>query len=99
MKSVLELHQEIIEKPLISEKGTTLGQLNQYVFKVSNKANRTEIRDAIEVLFKVKVEKVRTLIIHGKPKGARQKSGHRPNWKKAYVTLASGNKIELFQGV
>ena len=99
MKSALEHHQRIIIKPLISEKGTTLSGLNQYIFKVIKEANRTEIRDAIESLFKVKVEKVRTLIVHGKPKGARQKAGHRSNWKKAYVTLAQGSKIELFQGV
>ncbi len=91
---------DIIKKPLVTEKGTGLTQaLNQYVFEVAKEANRTEIKDAVETLFKVKVENVRTLIVRGKTKMYRRTVGKRPNWKKAYVTLKEGNKIELVQGV
>ena len=91
---------EVIKKPLITEKGTSLtSALNRYVFEVATEANRTEIKDAVEVLFKVKVKDVRTLIVHGKTKMYRRTIGKRPNWKKAYVTLKEGHKIELVQGV
>lgn len=99
MKAFLPKSYDIIKKPLISEKGTLLSaSVNQYVFRVSKEANRHEIKEAIENVFKVKVEKVRTLIVHGKSKGFKQTMGRQANWKKAYVTLSSGNKIELFQG-
>jgi len=91
---------QIIKKPLVTEKGTKLtAEANQYVFEVSPHANRTEIKKAIENVFKVKVEKVRTMIVRGKVKSFRMNRGRRPNWKKAYVTLKEGEKIELFQGV
>ncbi len=90
----------IIKRPLVTEKGTRLtAEANQYPFEVDLSANRTEIKEEIENLFKVKVEKVRTMIVRGKTKTFRMSRGKRPNWKKAYVTLKEGEKIELFQGV
>ena|SRR3989338_6295734 len=90
----------VVKKPLVTEKATQLtAEFNQYVFEVDVAANRHEIRKAIEDLYKVKVEKVRTLIVRGKIKNFRQHAGKRPNWKKAYVTLKEGNKIELHPGV
>lgn len=90
----------IIKRPLVTEKGTRLtAEANQYAFEVDPCANRTEIKEAIGNLFKVKVEKVRTMIVRGKTKTFRGSRGKRPNWKKAYVTLKEGEKIELFQGV
>ena len=90
----------VIKKPLVTEKATQVtASHNQYVFEVDVSSNRHEIRNAIEELYKVKVEKVRTLIVRGKIKNFRQRSGKRPNWKKAYVTLKEGNKIELHPGV
>ncbi len=99
-KLPVELASLIIEKPRITEKGTQLtGDFNQYVFKVALYRNRTEIKYAVESLFNVKVSKVRTLVTHGKVKGMRQLKTKRSNWKKAYVTLEKGHKIELIQGV
>ncbi|HBQ20824.1 MAG TPA: 50S ribosomal protein L23 [Holosporales bacterium] len=91
---------QIIQKPLITEKGTGLtANLNTYVFRVEKSANRHDIKYAIEKLFKVKVEKVRTMIVRGKTKTVRRSVSRESNWKKAYVTLAQGNKIEIIQGV
>lgn len=91
---------QVIKKPLVTEKGTRLtAELNQYVFEVALQANRSEIKKAIEHLFKVKVNSVRTMIVRGKMKSFRMSKGKRPNWKKAYVALKQGEKIELFQGV
>lgn len=91
---------QVIKKPLVTEKGTRLtAEANQIVFEVAPDANRAEIKKAIENLFKVKVNKVRTMMVRGKIKSFRMSKGKRPNWKKAYVTLKQGEKIELFQGV
>ena len=91
---------DVIKKPLVTEKGAGLtAALNQYVFEVATQANRLEIKNAVEALFKVKVEAVRTLVVRGKTKAYRRTIGKRPNWKKAYVTLKEGHKIELVQGV
>lgn len=91
---------DVIKKPLVTEKGTGLtASLNQYVFEVAKEANRVEIKNAVEALFKVEVENVRTLIVRGKTKAFRRSIGQRPNWKKAYVTLKQGQKIEIVQGV
>jgi large subunit ribosomal protein L23 len=90
----------IIKRPLLTEKGTALSSdFNQHAFEVDMKANRIEIKKAIQSQFKVKVKKVRTMIVRGKVKTFRQHSGKRPNWKKAYVTLQAGEKIELYAGV
>ncbi len=95
----LELYK-IIKRPLVTEKVTGLtAQSNQYAFEVCREANRSEIKKAVETLFKVKVKEVRTLIVRGKVKSFKQHSGKRPNWKKAYVELAQGSKIELHPGV
>ena len=91
---------DVIKKPLVTEKGTGLtATLNQYVFEVAKEANRLEVKNAVEALFKVEVKNVRTLMVRGKTKTYRRTIGQRPNWKKAYVTLAQGNKIEIIQGV
>lgn len=91
---------DILKKPLVTEKGTGLtASLNQYVFKVAQEANRLEIKNAIEELFKVEVKKIRTLIVRGKTKTYRGNIAQKPNWKKAYVTLKEGHKIEVVQGV
>lgn len=89
---------DIIRRPVISEKSTALAEVaNRYVFEVSQKASKPEIKDAIEHLFKVKVKAVNTAIMHGKSKRAGHQEFKRSNWKKAVVTLAPGQKIELFQ--
>ena len=91
---------QIIKKPLMTEKVSGLtSTLNQYAFEVDIHTTRTEIQKAVEALFKVKVKKVRTLVIRGKIKVFKRYAAKRPNWKKAYVTLAEGQKIELHPGV
>lgn len=91
---------EIIKRPIISEKSTLQNEMLQaYAFEVAPAANKQEIREAVEKLFKVKVDSVRTMIVHGKYKRAGRFVSKRTNWKKALVTLKEGQKIEFFQGV
>lgn len=94
------MNQERIMKvllaPVISEKSTRIGDRDrQYVFKVMANASKPEIRNAVEVLFKVKVAGVRVANMRGKVKRSGRTFGCRPNWKKAYVSLQEGHKIEF----
>jgi large subunit ribosomal protein L23 len=91
---------EILVAPLITEKGTLVNETsNQVVFRVRRQANKEEIRRAIESFFKVKVEKVHTVNLLGKRRRTAKSTGKRPDWKKAYVTLAEGQTIDFFEGV
>lgn len=78
-----------------TEKGTRLGKVNQYVLKVAKDANKLQIKQATEELFKVKVERINTLTMPGKWRRLNRQVGRRPDWKKAIVTVAEGQKIEL----
>ena len=90
---------DVIKGPIITEKGTLVNELgNQVVFRVDRHANKVEIRQAIERLFKVKVEKVRTSRVLGKTRRVGRSLGRRSDWKKAYVTLAEGSRIDFFEG-
>jgi large subunit ribosomal protein L23 len=90
---------DVVKGPLVTEKGTLVNELgNQVVFRVDPRANKIEIRHAIETLFKVKVTKVRTTQQLGKVRRVGRHAGRRPNWKKAYVTLAEGSRIDFFEG-
>jgi large subunit ribosomal protein L23 len=90
---------DVIKKPIITEKGTLVNELgNQVVFRVDPRANKVEIRQAVEQLFKVKVEKVRTSRVLGKTRRVGKTMGRRSDWKKAYVTLAEGSRIDFFEG-
>jgi large subunit ribosomal protein L23 len=89
---------DVIKRPIISEKSTALAEVgNRYAFEVATQANKQEIRDAVQRLFNVKVREVRTLVMHGKLKRTGRFQQKRPNWKKALVTLAEGQKIDFFQ--
>ena len=92
---------EIIVAPLITEKSTLLKeQRGTLAFRVDRRANKVEIRRAVETLFKVKVAAVRTENVRGKDKRVGRFTGRRPDWKKAYVTLRPGEKpIEYFEAV
>ena len=91
--------QDIIQAPLISEKGTALTEsVNQVLFKVRPDANKIEVKQAVETLFKVKVEQVRMARYLGKMRRVGKNIGRRPTWKKAYVTLKEGDKIDFFGG-
>lgn len=92
--------RKIIRRPLVSEKSTNMRiKENKYVFNVDRKANKLEIKRAIEELFKVKVEDVTTMMMHGKPKRLGRFEGRRPDWKKAIVRLKKGETLELFETV
>ena len=89
---------EVIRRPIISEKSTALAEVaGRYAFEVAVQANKHEIREAVQQLFKVKVREVRTMIVHGKVKRTGRFETKRSNWKKALVTLAEGQKIDFFQ--
>lgn len=89
---------EIIRRPLVTEKGTVLQEAaNVYCFEVGPTANKIEIKRAVEELFNVKVLAVRTMNVRGKVKRFGRYYGKRSNWKKAYVRLAEGHSINLYQ--
>lgn len=89
---------EVIKRPIISEKSTALAEIaGKYAFEVAVQANKHEIKDAVQRLFNVKVSAVRTLVMHGKVKRVGRFETKRSNWKKAFVTLADGQKIDFFQ--
>jgi large subunit ribosomal protein L23 len=90
----------LILSPLITEKGTSVGEkANQVVFRVRCDASKDKIRDAVEQFFKVTVVKVRTMNFMGKERRRGVSKGRQMNWKKAYVTLKQGDRIEFFEGV
>lgn len=91
--------KEIIKKPLISEKNAGHAEdANTYAFEVDLKADKTDIRNAIEKAFNVKVEEVRTMICRGKYFRKQVKMGPPKHWKKALVKLKQGEKISIFEG-
>jgi len=91
--------EQIIRAPLISEKGSLLAETShQVLFKVRPDANKIEVKKAIETLFKVRVVKVRMARYLGKLRRVGRNMGRRPAWKKAYVTLREGDKIDFFGG-
>lgn len=93
------IHQVIV-RPVITEKSTDqLDRLHAYTFVVDRDANKVEIRQAVETLFKVKVRDVRTMQYRGKERRVGRHVGRRAAWKKAVVTLREGDTIELFEGV
>ncbi len=89
---------EILVKPVITEKATNLqsGDAPQYTFRVRIDANKNEIKKAVETAFRVKVKSINTCRMKGKTRRVRIQLGKRPDWKKAYVTLQKGQKIELY---
>ncbi len=90
----------VITAPLITEKATLVNETgNQVVFRVRPDANKFAIKNAVETLFKVKVTRVHTVQYLGKERRVGKSRGKRPAWKKAYVTLAAGSRIDFFEGV
>lgn len=91
--------RDVIQAPLISEKGTQLTEsFNQVLFKVRPDANKIEVKRAVETLFKVKVVQIRMARYLGKIRRIGRNMGRRSDWKKAYVTLKEGDKIDFFGG-
>jgi large subunit ribosomal protein L23 len=93
-------YHKIVKRPIVTEKSTQLLQQgNHYVFEVASDANKIQIARAVEVLFSVKVTKVRTFNILGKERRMGWRKGQRPSWKKAIVTLKEGQTIPVIEGV
>ena len=91
--------EDIIQAPLITEKGSLVAEgSNQILFRVRTDANKIEIKKAVEELFKVTVIKVRVIRYLGKIRRMGKHMGRLPQWKKAYVTLKEGDKIDFFGG-
>ncbi|NPV71775.1 MAG: 50S ribosomal protein L23 [Firmicutes bacterium] len=91
--------RDIIIRPIVTEKSNTAMGHSIYTFVVAERANKTQIRDAVEEIFKVKVKAVNTMRMLGKVRRMGVHSGRRPNWKKAMVTLEEGQKIQFFEGM
>jgi large subunit ribosomal protein L23 len=89
--------QDVLKLPVITEKSTHVkDNLRTLTFKVARDANKHDVKEAVEKIFKVKVESVRTAIFHGKTRRQGRFTGRRPDWKKAYVTLKEGEKMIEF---
>lgn len=96
---IAEKHYDIILAPVITEKATRVSEYNQVAFKVADGATKPEIKAAVEKLFNVKVTAVNTLVVKGKKKLFRGRPGQRSDYKKAIVTLAEGQKIDVTTGI
>ena len=92
---------EVLRRPLITEKDTTLQPQGKFAFEVAREANKHQIKQAVEKAFNVKVTSVNVMTVPGKKRriGKRGREVLTPSWKKAIVTLQTGDKIELFEGV
>ncbi len=89
----------IIMRPLITEKAQNLTSIGKYAFEVDRRANKLQVKEAVEATFNVRVTAVNTCTMKGKEKRYGRNATKQPDWKKAVVTLAPGEKIELFEGV
>ena len=92
-------HYDVILAPHITEKSTILSENNAVVFKVANEATKPQIKEAVEALFDVKVTGVNTVVAKGKTKRWRGKPYKRTDMKKAIVTLAEGDSIDVTSGI
>ncbi|HWF35354.1 MAG TPA: 50S ribosomal protein L23 [Solirubrobacteraceae bacterium] len=90
---------QVIIRPIVSEKSFVLAEAGKYTFRVHDKAHKTQIRQAVELLFDVKVVEVRTASVKSKPKRRGHTSGRTRAWKKAIVQVREGDSIQIFQGL
>jgi large subunit ribosomal protein L23 len=90
--------REVLIAPVVSEKSYSLIEDNKYSFRVHEKAHKTQVRQAVEQLFEVKVVGVNIVKVKSKPKRRGMHRGTRPGWKKAIVELRTGDSIEIFEG-
>jgi large subunit ribosomal protein L23 len=98
MSKALHVYQVIV-RPLITEKATILAGEHKYAFEVARKANKPQIRAAVEKAFNVNVTKVNTLNVQGKARRRGRLQSRTRSWKKAIVTLAEGDSIQIFEGL
>ena len=95
----MDMHR-VIKRALLTEKSTSAkDESNKYIFEVDRRANKIEVASAVEKLFKVKVLDVNVMNMMGKKKRVGRIMGQKSSWKKAVVTLAPGNRIEIHEGV
>ena len=92
-------HTQVIIRPVVSEKSYVLAANDKYTFRVHQDAHKTQIRQAVEALFDVKVLEVRTISVRSKPKRRGHTSGRTRQWKKAIVQVRDGDTIPVFQGL
>ena len=90
--------RQVIIRPIVSEKSYALIAQNKYTFRVHPKAHKTQIRDAVQEIFEVRVVDVKTMKVRSKPKRRGYTAGRTRGWKKAIVRLEHGDRIELFEG-
>jgi large subunit ribosomal protein L23 len=90
--------RQVLIAPVVSEKSYSLIEDNKYSFRVHDKAHKTQVRQAVEELFGVKVESVNIVKVRPKPKRRGFTRGRKPGWKKAIVELRAGDRIEIFEG-
>jgi large subunit ribosomal protein L23 len=92
---------QVLRKPLLTEKSNNMkADKNIVCFEVDRRANKTQIKEAVEKMFGVKVQEVTTAIVHGKNRRMGRSFGRKPDWKKAYVKIKEGEKkIEFFEGM
>ena len=90
--------RQVLIAPVVSEKSYSLIEENKYSFRVHDKAHKTQVRQAVEQLFDVKVEGVNIVKVQPKPKRRGFSRGTKPGWKKAIVQLRAGDRIEIFEG-
>ena len=90
---------EVLVRPLVTEKNTTLQAAGKYAFQVGKDANKKQIKEAVQKAFKVTVIKVNVMNMPGENKRVGRKMTATPQWKKAVVTLKAGDKIQFFEGV
>jgi large subunit ribosomal protein L23 len=90
---------EVLIKPLITEKNTMLGAEGKYTFKIDRRANKTQVKQAVESIFKVNVTAVNTISVPPKTRRVGRTIGKTQSWKKAIVTLQAGQRLEIFEGV
>jgi large subunit ribosomal protein L23 len=89
----------VLQRPIITEKTTELAEAHKYAFRVDPRANKMQIKEAVEIGFDVVVRKVNVITVHGKRKQLGRTAGREKDWKKAIVTLAAGYEIKLFEGI
>jgi large subunit ribosomal protein L23 len=90
---------DVLIKPLITEKNTMLGAQGKYTFKIDRRANKAQVRQAVQAIFKVDVTAVNTISVPPKTRRVGRTVGKTQSWKKAVVTVRPGQRIELFEGV
>jgi len=90
---------EVLRRPLITEKATMLKEEDKYAFEVADKATKFQIKEAVELAFKVKVAKVNVMAVSGKTRRMGKRQVTTPSWKKAVVSLQPGDKITFLEGI